>query len=210
MRLGIAVINNAEVRAQPAVPIRGTDLCEVILKSENGRIEMLTNNDLSNLKLSDSEAFEKAEAVRQHFSIRTLPEVIGIELHNAGYENNFADEAAMSFDTARDVYVLTNDSNMFGASVLIQTDVLRELHRSIGDYYILPSSKHEVLAVSKQLAPPVDELRAMVQTINESEVRIEDRLSNNVYLYDGKTLSMARDNSKTTDTEISKIDGRIM
>ena len=88
--------------------------------------------------------------------------------------------------------------------------MLRELHARIGDYYILPSSKHEVLAISKLYAPNVNELRAMVQEINENIVSPVDRLSNNVYCYDGKTLSMAKTDDRIIEDEITKYDGRTL
>ncbi len=210
MILGVAVINSREVSEQPAIPIRGTDLSEVILNSNEGRLTFLTNKDLSDLKLSDSEAFEYAETLKQHFSIKTLPEVLGIDLCKAGYSEDFADEAVMSFNTARDLYVLTNAANMFGAEVLMHSEVLRELHARIGDYYILPSSKHEVLAISKQFSPDIEDLKAMVQTINLTTVRPEDRLSDNVYSYDGKALTIAKADDKTIDNEVSKYQGRTM
>lgn len=62
------------------------------------------------------------------------------------------------------------------------------------DLYILPSSIHEVIAVSADFGSP-DELAEMVYEINMDQVDINDRLSNQVYCYDKdlRTLRLATD-----------------
>ena len=62
------------------------------------------------------------------------------------------------------------------------------------DLYILPSSIHEVIAVSADFGSP-DELAEMVYEINMDQVDINDRLSNQVYCYDKdlRTLRIATD-----------------
>ena len=59
---------------------------------------------------------------------------------------------------------------------------------------ILPSSIHEVIAVSADFGSP-DELAEMVYEINMDQVDINDRLSNQVYCYDKdlRTLRLATD-----------------
>ena len=54
------------------------------------------------------------------------------------------------------------------------------------DYYVLPSSVHEVVLVpeSKGMAP--DEMDAMVAEINETHVEEEELLSNHAYIYERK------------------------
>lgn len=210
MKLRTAVINKADVNNQPAIQIHGTDLSIAIVKHEDGIASMFTNRDLVTHRLSDEEAFEEAESYAQSFTIRTLQETIGIDLYREGYGKDFSEEVADTYSSVRDVYVLTNEDNLLGAAVLTRQDVLRELHARIGDYYILPSSKHEVLAISKLYAPNVNELRAMVQEINENIVSPVDRLSNNVYCYDGKTLSMAKTDDRIIEDEITKYDGRTL
>jgi len=58
----------------------------------------------------------------------------------------------------------------------------------------LPSSIHEVIAVSADFGSP-DELAEMVYEINMDQVDINDRLSNQVYCYDKdlRTLRLATD-----------------
>ena len=51
------------------------------------------------------------------------------------------------------------------------------------DLVILPSSIHEVLLIPYEEALSFEELSSMVSHINRSEVPVEDRLSDQVYLY---------------------------
>ena len=52
-----------------------------------------------------------------------------------------------------------------------------------GDFYILPSSTHEVLFVPASVGMDVEYLRQMVHDVNEAEVSEQEFLSNNVYYY---------------------------
>lgn len=84
------------------------------------------------------------------------------------------------------IFVVTNSSGVGGAaSILIET-VLDKLRREVGaQFYILPSSVHEMLVMPKDeenLQTP-DMLRQMVKEVNQTEVSDEDFLSDNVYRY---------------------------
>jgi hypothetical protein len=66
----------------------------------------------------------------------------------------------------------------------------------------MPSSIHEVIAVSTNMGDP-NGLAQMVNEINMDQVALEERLSNHVYYYDKdlRKLSMA------TDTPYKRLDG---
>ena len=55
-----------------------------------------------------------------------------------------------------------------------------------GDFFVLPSSIHEVLMIPDDGKADYRELEAMVQSINETQVAPADRLSDHVYHYDQK------------------------
>ena len=83
------------------------------------------------------------------------------------------------------MFVMYNTSKLYGAAAMIDPnnmDYARNLIQS--DFYILPSSVHEVLLVKTDMASSVEELESMVQQINGSEVEPQDRLSDHVYKYD--------------------------
>lgn len=81
-------------------------------------------------------------------------------------------------------YVLTNKSGFKGASFILFTDSLFEIYEKYGnDFYIIPSSIHELLTLPGKDATP-DEVRRMIKEVNDTEVSPEERLSYNVYKYD--------------------------
>ena len=62
----------------------------------------------------------------------------------------------------------------------IQDRIAKELK---GDYYVLPSSKHEVILLPEEDAMPLEEMTELVQSVNRSEVSEEDFLSDKVQHY---------------------------
>ena len=85
------------------------------------------------------------------------------------------------------MFVLTNPNNMYGASVILRKDVLEKIYAFIGEYYILPSSVHEVIVVPTEVGEP-ENLREMVTEINGTVVEPHDVLSDGVLIFDGKEL----------------------
>lgn len=93
------------------------------------------------------------------------------------------------------MYVISNNKGINGAVSMLYEDGLHDLAEKIGsDLYILPSSIHEVIAVSTDMGNP-NELAAMVAEINMDQVAIDERLSNQVYHYDKdlRKVSLATD-----------------
>lgn len=82
------------------------------------------------------------------------------------------------------MYILQNPERQYGASQLLRPEVLSRIGETLGDYYVLPSSVHEVLLIPKSDAPPLSALSQMVFEINRTEVREADILSDQVLYYD--------------------------
>ena len=80
--------------------------------------------------------------------------------------------------------VITNPQRQFGASALFYPHVLEQMAETRGNFYILPSSVHEVLIIPEIAGISLDELESTVQEVNKLEVGYEDFLSDHVYHYD--------------------------
>ena len=96
------------------------------------------------------------------------------------------------------MYVLTNQSKTNGAGVLVQDGVLEKVGGMIGsDFYVLPSSIHEVLIVPDNGNMRLAELEDMVREVNATQVAPEDLLSDKVQYYDleTKTLGLKQEKS---------------
>lgn len=82
------------------------------------------------------------------------------------------------------MYVLTNHRKLNGAACLLETDILREFAKKIGQgFFIIPSSIHEVILVPEQIEKNKDHLNEMVKEVNATQVEAEEILSDQVYFY---------------------------
>lgn len=82
------------------------------------------------------------------------------------------------------LYVVTNHRRINGAAVLLYQEMLKQWgERYGGDYYIIPSSIHEVLLLKATEEDRAERLNAMVREVNETHVAPEERLSDHVYYY---------------------------
>lgn len=84
-------------------------------------------------------------------------------------------------------YVATNTKKLYGATVMLYKELLKKMGEYIGDFYIIPSSVHELLFIKKLGMIKPDELSKMVCEVNMTEVTPQDVLSDNVYLYDAES-----------------------
>ena len=91
------------------------------------------------------------------------------------------------YDVQPKVYVASTESMNRGAGVLVYPGFLHEASEKIGgDFFILPSSIHELLFVKETGTITKQELTGIVRSVNASEVSPQEQLSDNVYHYDGK------------------------
>lgn len=85
------------------------------------------------------------------------------------------------------MYVLSNDRKSFGACTILYPDRLEMIGLFLKEnYYILPSSVHEVIILPESKAVGREELMQIVCEINHTQVPEEEILSDNVYYYDVK------------------------
>lgn len=87
-------------------------------------------------------------------------------------------------------FILTTQQKTKGAVMAINPSVMNRIIAKFGDVYIIPSSVDEVLFTKKSNVEDVQELVRMVKSVNSSDVRPQDRLSNNIYEYDMETQSL--------------------
>lgn len=82
------------------------------------------------------------------------------------------------------MFVLTNNKQNLGAAVILYDNVLEQIRAMFGEnYYILPSSIHEVILVPESYGMDPGTMKEMVMDINRTGVEAEDVLSDNVYYY---------------------------
>lgn len=85
------------------------------------------------------------------------------------------------------LYVLSNKLRSFGAASMLYEGILEKVGQKLGEnYYILPSSIHEVIVVPESKSPVKQDLKEMVREINETQVEEEEVLSDRVYYFSRK------------------------
>lgn len=152
------------------------DICEngvasILLRNEHLKLWGKTEVDLYELAL---------ENYRRIFSItsQNLEDIV-LELMNCKEDISF-DE-----NTIVPMIVVTNKKKLNGAAAILFPDELQKIADKIGaDLYILPSSVHEIILLSTDNTMTVDELKETVRFVNSNELRQEEVLSDNVYLFD--------------------------
>ena len=86
------------------------------------------------------------------------------------------------------MYVLTNESGINGAACMLYKKTLAGFGKIIKqDFFVLPSSVHELILVPRKDDLKKDCLLEMVREINKTEVSPDEVLSDRVYEYDYAT-----------------------
>lgn len=87
----------------------------------------------------------------------------------------------------RTIFVMTNEQQVNGATVLVYEGVLKRFAEQIGeDLYVIPSSIHELILVPVSEFSDPEGLFTMVKEANQSITSPVDILSDSVYYYNRK------------------------
>lgn len=89
------------------------------------------------------------------------------------------------------MYVASNKDGIYGAGILVDDESIQRFHEMVGNFFILPSSVHELIFVPDSGDPDMaNNLLEMVKQVNATEVPEQDVLTNEVYYFDGKEISV--------------------
>lgn len=109
------------------------------------------------------------------YSVQTMAELLG---GVTGTELELPEDAP-------EQYVLANTGGFYGAAGMLREDILESFARQAGgDFYILPSSIHELVLVPETPTINAECLKEMVKEVNGAAVAREEWLSEDVYYYD--------------------------
>lgn len=90
------------------------------------------------------------------------------------------------------MYVLTNSLRSFGAACILYDGILEKMHEEIGEnYYLLPSSIHEMIIVPESNSPSREHMNEMIAEVNQTQLDEEEFLSDCVYYYNRKTKELS-------------------
>lgn len=135
--------------------------------------------------------------------VKSMNDVMREIFMKDGMPPEIADMMLGEMPLEQQMYVISNNKGINGAVSMLYEDGLHDLAEKLGsDLYIMPSSIHEVIAVSTDMGNP-NELAAMVAEINMDQVALDERLSNQVYHYDKELRKV----TLATDTPNKRLDG---
>ncbi|KSV60564.1 DUF5688 family protein [Acetivibrio ethanolgignens] len=158
----------------------------VLESNDAGRASILVTNDMINHmgvthEQLKADALENAPEIRPAV-IQGMSEVMREMMGPEAFEMFGLPEEQEEM-----MYVATVPDKNSGAGVLAYQDFMDQAAEKLGgDFYILPSSIHEILLVPDNGDKAADDLRDMVREVNATQVSPEEKLTDNVYHYDSK------------------------
>lgn len=168
---------------------------------------LITNAQAEQMNMTEPELYEQAyKNTRELFPavIAGLGETVKEMLLCSGRE--LGEEEAEAFERATPYLLVSNEKYQFGAVSILYEDVMNELVKRLGnDLYLVPSSVHEWIAMPAA-GEDAEDLSEFVRLMNLTKVIFPERLSNQVYHYDGMTkqFSLASHNPHTSLREVSE------
>lgn len=94
------------------------------------------------------------------------------------------DKEKEQFSAPLPMYVLTNEQRLYGAACLLYEEFSACLSQTQSNFYVIPSSIHEVLLVPATKGMIPEAFNQMVQNVNETQLLPEEILSDHAYYYD--------------------------
>lgn len=168
--------NTGRLADVPSRPVENlAAIYRVIVKLEGYTGSYTVSNRImrnAGISFDELEKAARENTEREGFEIRTMAEIMG-EL--VGFDHDM--------NGGPSVFVMTNKERMNGAAILLYEDQLAMLaDRMQEDFFIIPSSIHELLAIPVSQAE-YDVLKSMVKEVNDTQVMPEEILSYEVYRY---------------------------
>lgn len=142
----------------------------------------ITDSLLKGYGITENQLFEDAlvqTRMNQPFTFQSMGSLVE--------EMTGAPADALLGDAGTSMYIITNRDKFYGAAVSLYPDTFQKAREMLGeDFYVLPSSVHELLLIRRSIGHTPSELRWMVREVNREQVDPGERLSNEVFEYRGK------------------------
>lgn len=151
------------------IPVNESESCSVLIK----------NAHMNYWKLPISYLYENARENTKRlcpYVLKPLTEFV------SQYLNGDVPESPL--------LVLSNESGVNGAAAIIYPEVPQRIYEYVGkNYYLLPSSVHELLIVPDDGEVDSLSLREIVREVNQTHIEAEEYLSDDIYYFDGEIIT---------------------
>ena len=149
---------------------------------------------LQSLKMTKEEIMEIAQKNTESagYTCKPLDTVLRESMSDNGIDEEVIDEIMPCRSQA---YVLSSPSSLDGSCAVLSDSFMQEAAGQIGaeELYLLPSSRHEMIALDAGTVDDPGILKAMVMDVNSNPEAVgrEDFLSDSVYKYNKPTHSLS-------------------
>ena len=184
-RLVNAEMNSDLLEARPHTIVAdlAVTYCALLDQSFDGTASVAVTNELMKMwDISVEELHKIAVANLSELLPSSFKGMTEVMSEMTGMSSEEMEMMGMSTDEEQ-LYVLSNSLKVNGASAILDRKIMEEISEKVGDFYILPSSIHELLVVPVKTGMDVESLESMVCEVNSTQVQLEERLSDHVYTY---------------------------
>ena len=148
--------------------------------SDGAATVLITNDLMKRMGITQeqlhADALANSEVVRPATMAEVMAQMMGMSVEDFPMDMS-----------GPQMYVVTNEEGFHGAAAAFYPDFMDNAAKELGgNFFILPSSVHEMLFLPDDGHMNVSELRDMVTSINATEVAPADRLTDSVYHYDAE------------------------
>lgn len=185
VRVSDAVENSARLKNMPHQEVDGLAItCHIALDGPGGAgaSTPVTYDLLRSYGINEQQLHEDALAgSMEHFP------VVFVSMAEMMSRMMGIDADMMPPQEGPELMILSNETALYGAGALFYPGQLDEIAQQVGgDYYIIPSSIHEVILVPDDGSIEREALDSMIREVNTTVVNPEDRLADDAYHYDAK------------------------
>lgn len=197
-----------------SVPYRKIEDLACIAKFRlDAESSVLVNEDLCRkLRMTSEEVLAIAERnmVKNGYQCEPLDLEIKRILKEQGVSDREIEEGMMKTQSSM-MYVASTANHMEGAAVIASREAMHDFYEKIGEpFYILPSSRHEVILLPDRCGLEIADLAEMVKDVNRQVVDEKDVLSDHVYHFDGRQIERVDgiEKVKAFDNKVTKFHGK--
>lgn len=156
----------------------------VISNDQHGTASFVVTDEMMELAGISIEELDEAatrNTKNAGFSVKSMQQVMAEMM-------GMSEEMAEAMADGPQMFVLTNGRKTNGANILLFKEQLAELAEKVDDdFFILPSSIHELLAIPASQVDEAEQLRQMVREVNDTQVAPDEILGYEVYRYNRET-----------------------
>lgn len=191
--------NQEKLQERPNVQMEDMSASLVIVVGETKEgfaTAPITNEIMAELGTDKDTLMETAKAnmAAQDYSFKSMRDVlIGTMFPDGVPENDPMLEMMLPPKDGPQMYVLSNEHNLHGATEIMNQKAMDEIADKLGgDFVVLPSSVHEVIVLPFDDNMDSATLDNMIQEINGGVVSPEDKLSDHAFMYDSEAHELVR------------------